>query len=115
MKTFFRNFALLVVGLITLASCASTTIINSVPQGATVYINQSRVGTTPYTYSDTKILGSVTPITLKLDGYEDFHVMLTRNERVDAGAIVGGLFCWVPFLWTMQYDPTHTYEMVPLR
>lgn len=30
MKTFFRNFALLVVGLITLASCASTTIINSV-------------------------------------------------------------------------------------
>ncbi|WP_455087979.1 PEGA domain-containing protein [Porphyromonas endodontalis] len=115
MKTFFRNFALLVVGLITLASCASTTIINSVPQGAAVYINQSRVGTTPYTYSDTKILGSVTPITLKLDGYEDFHVMLTRNERVDAGAIVGGLFCWVPFLWTMQYDPSHTYEMVPLR
>lgn len=92
MKTFFRNFALLVVGLITLASCASTTVINSVPQGAAVYINQSRVGTTPYTYSDTKILGSVTPITLKLDGYEDFHVMLTRNERVDAGAIVGGIF-----------------------
>ena len=110
MKTFFRNFALLVVGLITLASCASTTIINSVPQGAAVYINQS-----PYTYSDTKILGSVTPITLKLNGYEDLHVMLTRNERVDAGAIVGGIFFWIPFLWTMQYDPTHTYEMVPLR
>ena len=60
-------------------------------------------------------IGSVTPITLKLDGYEDFHVMLTRNERVDAGAIVGGLFFWIPFLWTMQYNPSHTYEMVPLR
>lgn len=98
MKTFFRNFALLVVGLITLASCASTTVINSVPQGAAVYIDHARVGTTPYTYSDTKIVGSVTPITLKLNGYEDLHVMLARNERVDAGAIVGGLFFWIPFL-----------------
>ena len=58
MKTFFRNFALLVVGLITLASCTSTTIINSVPQGAAVYIGQERVGTTPFTYSDTKIVAS---------------------------------------------------------
>jgi hypothetical protein len=41
--------------------------------------------------------------------------MLARNERVDAGAIVGGLFFWIPFLWTMQYNPSHTYEMVPLR
>lgn len=115
MKTFFRNFALLVVGLITLASCASTTVINSVPQGAAVYIDHARVGTTPYTYSDTKIVGSVTPITLKLNGYEDLHVMLARNERVDAGAIVGGIFFWIPFLWTMQYNPTHTYELVPVK
>ena len=115
MKTFFRSFALLVVGLITLASCASTTVINGVPQGAAVYLDHARVGTTPYTYSDTKIVGSVTPITLKLNGYEDLHVMLARNERVDAGAIVGGLFFWIPFLWTMQYNPSHTYEMVPLR
>ena len=30
------------------------------------------------------------------------------------GAIIGGLFVWLPFLWTMKYKPTHTYEMIPL-
>ena len=114
MKVFFRNFALLVVGLITLASCTSTTIINSVPQGAAVYIGQERVGTTPFTYSDTKIVSSKTPMVLKLNGYEDCHILLVRNERADVGAIVGGYF-GVPFLWTMQYNPSHTYELVPVK
>ena len=115
MKVFFRNFALLVVGLITLASCTSTTIINSVPQGAAVYIGQERVGTTPFTYSDTKIVSSKTPMVLKLNGYEDCHILLVRNERADGGAIVGGYFFGVPFLWTMQYNPSHTYELVPVK
>lgn len=57
---------LLVVGFIlSTSSCASTTVINSNPQGAKVYMNQSFVGTTPYTHTDTKIVGSATPIQLK--------------------------------------------------
>lgn len=36
---------------------------------------------------------------------------LVRNERADAGAIVGGVFLLFPFLWTMKYDPEHTYEL----
>ena len=52
---------------------------------------------------------------LKLNGYEDCHILLVRNERADVGAIVGGCFFWVPFLWTMQYNPSHTYELVPVK
>ena len=106
---------LLVVGFIlSTSSCASTTIINSNPQGAKVYMNQSFVGTTPYTHTDTKIVGSATTIQLKKEGYEDFNTVLSRNEQVDAGAVIGGLFVWIPFLWVMKYDPVHTYELTPV-
>lgn len=106
---------LLVVGFILYtSSCASTTIINSNPQGAKVYMNQSFVGTTPYTHTDTKIVGSTTSVKLTKEGYEDFNTVLSRNEQVDAGAIVGGVFALIPFLWVMGYDPVHTYELTPV-
>ncbi|WP_418801987.1 PEGA domain-containing protein [Porphyromonas sp.] len=106
---------LLVVGFIlSTSSCASTTIINSNPQGAKVYMNQSFVGTTPYTHTDTKIVGSTTSVKLTKEGYEDFNTVLSRNEQVDAGAIVGGVFALIPFLWAMGYNPVHTYELTPV-
>ncbi len=70
-------------------------------------------GITPYSYSDTKIVGSTTSIKLTLDGYSDFNGVLTRSERVDVGALIGGIFVLVPFLWIMDYDPDHTYELSP--
>jgi hypothetical protein len=36
---------------------------------------------------------------------------LVRDERVDVGAVIGGIFLLVPFLWTMQYDKDHFYEL----
>lgn len=94
-----------------LSSCASTTLIESNPVGADVYIGGQKKGTTPYSHRDTKIVGSSTIITLKKEGYEDLNVTLVRDERPDVGAIIGGCFVLFPFLWTMKYDPTHNYEM----
>jgi hypothetical protein len=94
-----------------LASCSSTTIINSRPQGAKLYMDGSLKGQTPYSYSDTKIVGSSTSIKLSLDGYNDFNGVLTRSEQVDVGALIGGLFVLVPFLWIMDYNSDHTYEL----
>ena len=39
--------------------------------------------------------------------------ILQRNERADVGAIIGGVFLLVPFLWVMKYDPDHNYELQP--
>jgi PEGA domain/Short C-terminal domain len=102
---------LAVVTIALLASCTSITLIDSTPSGADVYMDSQRKGTTPYSYSDTKIVGSATPITLKKDGFENLNVTLVRNERADVGAIIGGCIALVPFLWTMQYDPIHNYEL----
>jgi len=95
-------------------SCASTTTINSVPQGAKVYIDGQPVGRTPYIYSDTKIVLSETSIRLVKDGYRPFNTYMYRDEKADVGAIVGGFFFVVPFLWTLEYNPVHTYELEPL-
>jgi hypothetical protein len=100
--------------VILFAGCASSTMINSVPSGAKVYINGESVGTTPYLYTDTKVLGSVVNVDLVKDGYETLYTSFTRTEQVNAGAIVGGFFLLFPFLWTMEYKPTHNYELIPL-
>ncbi|MDR2927257.1 MAG: PEGA domain-containing protein [Cytophagaceae bacterium] len=100
-------------GAILFTSCASTTMIQSNPSGAKVYLNGEPVGTTPYSHTDTKIVGSTTTVKLEKEGYEPLNTSFSRDEEVDAGAIIGGVFVWIPFLWTMKYKPTHTYELTP--
>lgn len=96
------------------ASCSSTTLIESVPNGAKLYLNGEYAGVTPYNYTDTKIVGSTTMVRLEKEGYETLNAAFSRNESVDVGAIIGGLLVWVPFLWTMKYKPVHTYELKPI-
>lgn len=113
-STISKTASLVLAGAILFTSCASTTMIHSTPVGAKLYLNGESVGTTPYQYSDTKILGSTTIVKLQKEGYEDFNTSFSRNEKADAGAIIGGIFVLVPFLWTMKYKPNRTYEMIPL-
>ena len=72
------------------------------------------MGKTPYTYSDTKTVGSNTRIKLKKEGFEDFETVLSRNEEFQVGACIGGVFFLIPFLWIMGYQPDHNYELSPL-
>ncbi len=113
MNSQLKLSAIFISATILVTSCASSTLIQSGPSGADVYIDSQNKGTTPYKYSDTKIAGTATDITLKKEGYEDFYITLVRNERADVGAIIGGVFLLFPFLWTMKYDPEHTYELTP--
>ena len=53
-------------------------------------------------------------VKLEKDGYKPFITTITKDEEVDVGAIIGGLFVLVPFLWTMKYQPVHNYELQPL-
>jgi hypothetical protein len=93
--------------------CTSTTLIQSTPKKSKVYIDGEFVGETPYVYSDSRILGSSVSIRLEKEGYQPFMTNMTKNEEADLGAIIGGVFFLVPFLWTMKYKPTHSYELKP--
>lgn len=111
---FLRIVSSILICAVLASSCASSTMIYASPEDAKIYIDGEPVGKTPYLHTDTKIVGSVTNVRLEKEGYEPFYTSFARNEAADVGAIIGGLFVWVPFLWTMKYKPTHTYEMIPL-
>ncbi len=111
---FIKVVSVLLAISILFTGCVSTTLIESSPGGAQVYISDEHVGETPYLYKDTKIVGSCTAIKLKKEGYETFRTNLCRDEQADVGAIIAGFFFFVPFLWTMKYKPTHKYELTPV-
>ena len=101
----------LLSGSILLTSCASTTLIESNPSGAKVYLDGEPLGMTPYTHRDTKIVGMRTTVKLVKEGYKPFNTDFWKTEEPNIGAIIGGVFVLVPFLWTMKYKPKHTYEL----
>jgi hypothetical protein len=103
--------SILLISSVLMTSCASTTIIQSNPNGAKIYVNGEPVGITPYAYTDTKIIGSTTTVRLEKEGFESLNTSFSRNEEVDVGAIIGGLIVLVPFLWTMKYKPVRNYEL----
>jgi hypothetical protein len=94
------------------SGCVSSTLIQSNPSGARVFLDAEPVGITPYAHRDTKIVGSCTAVRIEKDGYESLNANMCRNEEADVGAIIGGVFFLFPFLWTMKYKPTRTYELV---
>jgi len=99
--------------LVAFSGCASTTVIRSNPSGARLYLNGEAVGQTPYTMTDTKIVGATTTVRLEQPGYEPTMATITRSEEFDVGACIGGVLVLVPFLWIMGYKPDHTFEMRP--
>jgi hypothetical protein len=104
------------IGVITLGAftgCASSTMLQTQPAGATVSINGMVVGKTPYTMTDSKMVGTTTLIHFEYPGYAPLDVMVSRNEEVDVLPLIGGFICLVPFLWVMKYQPTHYYELQP--
>lgn len=105
--------AILLVLSIFLTSCSSSTLIMSEPSGAKLYLNGEYVGQTPYQHKDRKVVGTTTNVRLEKQGYEVLHTSFSKDEDVDVGAIIGGIFFLFPFIWTMKYNPTRTFELTP--
>jgi hypothetical protein len=111
---FAHSFPLLTaVVACAVAGCASSTVLQSNPTGARVTMNGVVVGMTPYTMTDTKIIGSTTPIRLEYPGYQPLDTAIVRNEELEVGALVAGVFLLVPLLWVQKYQSVHMYQLQP--
>jgi hypothetical protein len=110
-NTMSKAFALFIAGSILFSSCASTTIIDSIPTGANLYLDGEFAGTTPHTMTDTKLLGTCTTVKIEKENYRSFYGNICRTEEADPGAIIGGIFFFFPFFWAMKYKPTHFYKL----
>ncbi len=106
-----KLIACLLAETILLSGCVSSTLIQSNPSGAKLYVDGTLVGSTPYTHRDTKIVGSNTDIRIVKEGYETLYTSFSRDEEVAVGPIIAGIFVWIPLLWVMKYRPMHHYEL----
>jgi hypothetical protein len=109
-----RILALILVFAVLVTGCASSTLIQSNPSGAKLYIDGTLVGSTPYLHRDTKIIASTTDVRVLKDGYEPYYTTFSRDEQIAVGPIIAGIFLWIPLLWVMKYNPLHTYELQAL-
>jgi hypothetical protein len=105
-----KTIALFLSVIILLSSCASTTLIQSIPSNAKLYLNGEPVGETPYTHTDTKIVGTTTIVRIEKEAYETFNGSFSRSEEADVGAIIGGILFLFPFLWTIKPYPTYSHN-----
>lgn len=113
-KYIIKAFGLMAI--ISFISCTSTTTIRAlktsgdVDRDVKIYLDGGYVGKGEVTHSDTKIVGATTDITLKKQGCRSSNRHFSRSERLSVGALVGGIFFLIPFLWVMEYNPVHSYE-----
>lgn len=116
MKLKFFKMKTFVLGLLILfTSCASSTIITTVPGDAKVYINGEYVGQTPYKHKDSKIVGSSNTIRVEKEGYETYNDTFSKDEKLAVGPLIGGVFLLVPFLWIMKYEKGRIYDLSPIE
>jgi hypothetical protein len=108
-----RTISAFLAAIVLFSSCASTTLIESIPSGGDLYLDGELVGATPYSMTDTKIIGTCTSVRIEKENYNHFYNTICRTEEADPGAIIGGIFFWFPFLWAMKYKPTHFYKLQP--
>lgn len=94
------------------SGCASSTLIKSVPDGAKATIDGKLIGTTPVNYSDTAVSGTTKTVFLSKEGYKD-KTAIIRKEEAKVGPIIGGLFFLFPFIWTLGYPDSYTFELEP--
>lgn len=107
-----RALALIVIAAFMVSSCASPTVIRSRPDGAEVYIDNIKQGTTPLNYSDTAILGTSKAIRLKKDGYKMLDTMI-RKDTFQVGPCIGGALVGIPFLWVLGYQDAYEFQLEP--
>ncbi len=108
---FTRITGLILILAILTSGCASTTVLHTTPANADVYIKGERLGATPYSYSDRKIVGASTLVTFKKEGYEDYNTTIRKNKKLNVGALISGIFFIYPLFWLMGYDRTHSYDL----
>ncbi|MGB3976443.1 MAG: PEGA domain-containing protein [bacterium] len=103
--------SVILMSVVFLAGCASITTINSNPSGAELWLDGMRMGTTPYTHSDTDISFSSKTVQLRLAGYRDFTGAIKRDKVNTQNAILSFLCFWPTLLWSWEYPPSYTFDL----
>ncbi len=109
MKLKMLRVSLFVFTAFLFIGCESTTLIQTKPSNAKVFVNGEYIGRSPVKYKDEKIILSENEVRIKKEGYKEFNAEFSRNEELNPTAAVAGFFLYVPWLWVMEYKEERTY------
>ncbi len=105
----FLNAGIALIAIMVVAGCSTMVTIQSEPSGADIILNNQKVGKTPFAVKLSDFAFNSYDVTLKKEGYADYHGRIAKEAK--AGAIIGGLFIWVPFLWCYGPQPYQTFYL----
>ncbi len=97
--------------LLIISGCMSSTIIETNPPEADVYLNDIYVGKSPVVMSDYKLSMMCTDVRIEKSGYEPIFTRICRDEEIDMGAAVAGFIFFYPWVWIFEYYPVHSYQL----
>ncbi len=100
----------LLAALLATTACTSSTHIRSSDPEARIYVNGEYLGTGHAHYSDEKVAFSRNNVVIRKEGCQPQYHTFRRNEEADIGAIIGGVFLTVPYLWLTEYKDHRAYE-----
>jgi hypothetical protein len=104
-----RAQGILLVGLLALAGCSENAVIQSVPIGAKVFINDRLVGTTPALFTvERSHFAHAFGLRLEKQGYEPYVGELTTRVcggRVTAAVFTLGVFYLFKSPWCLVDQP----------
>lgn len=99
---------MIVLSVIILFGCASSTVIKTMPSGAKVKKGGEIIGTTPYEFWDRETSDYTATYALLKQGYKDKEVTIKKNvlyvHRIFVPPIIG-----LP--WLYGYNPSYFYEL----
>lgn len=101
---------LILLAAVLCTACTSSTVIRSSDPSSRIYVNGEYMGTGEAYYSDEKVAFSRNKVEIRKEGCRTDYHSFRRSEEADIGAIVGGIFLTVPFLWVTEYKPYRNYE-----
>lgn len=99
--------------IFSILSCSSTTIVQSTDKNAQISINGRSLGEGSVIHSDRKVAWfGKNRVKISKAGCSDQMFIFKRNEELDVGALIFGIFLIVPLVWVMQYQAVHEYQFV---
>ena len=113
-KRFFTGLLVAISICAVCTSCVTSTRvrISSDIEGAEVYIDGEKVGTTPTQVKLSNAVWSSPDVILKKDGYKDLYTEL--KKEVKAVNLVFGILLWTPsLLWCYGPKQNQNYFLTP--
>jgi hypothetical protein len=111
------SLLMLILVVLSIVNCATTTMIKTIPEGADIFLQGDLMGKTPWKLEDNYSLPEEVTIRLEREGYVPLEVRLEKETSYILGVI--SLVPYPPFplsyFWTWKFDKSYSFKLTPKK